>query len=430
MSHRRGRDWRRVPFSSIARRCCTLPPPRRPLPLSTPRRARAWSCDAACSERDRARATARRTPREQRQPLRVALLSDLDADPSASLLTSVLPWLHQSKGIRLTLLSTSARAPSAHLEQIARAVPTVWLPATSSAQDAPELCEAQEALRELEPHIILEAMGYLPGQQLSLLARSCTRAPVHASWLRAFHGSMRASFVDYTMVDARALPVGTPSASGYLEAAVLLPHQHLANSHSPSSTQTDANDDSWPRDWPVDAPIACSLNRVNKLDPSALDAWTSGLLRSHARLWVHTGAGQWTPRGRKEASSALRGEAAARGLARRHLLTAPRASTAERHMARVSRCALAFDSRRWGAHTTAVDALVTAVGVLSAPGEALATRASHSLLHAVGAPPLSSHSLREYSDLSAALLARGQQRSDHLWRPSRGRTRSVALEVV
>ena len=39
----------------------------------------------------------------------------------------------------------------------------------------------------------------------------------------------------------------------------------------------------------------------------------------------------------------------------------------------------AFDSRRWGAHTTAVDALAVGVGVLTAPGAALASRAAHSL---------------------------------------------------
>ena len=89
------------------------------------------------------------------------------------------------------------------------------------------------------------------------------------------------------------------------------------------------------------------------------------------------------------------------------LLTAARAPSLAEHLERVgSGCALALDGRRWGAHTTALDALHVAVGVLSAPGEALATRAAHSLSHAAGAPPLSAHSLREYADTASTLLAR------------------------
>ena len=86
------------------------------------------------------------------------------------------------------------------------------------------------------------------------------------------------------------------------------------------------------------------------------------------------------------------------------LLSAPRARTAEAHLARVKRCALAMDARRWGAHATAVDALWAGVGLLTSPGETLASRATHSLTHAVDLAPLSVHSLREYADLAHALL--------------------------
>jgi hypothetical protein len=117
-----------------------------------------WACDAGCE------GAPMRVPRlRARQPLRVALLSDLDADPSASLLTHVLPALHGSGGVEVTLLALSARAPSAHLQRIARAVPTRWLPAAPPSLDEggtrAELCDAHAALRELRPHIVLEAMG-------------------------------------------------------------------------------------------------------------------------------------------------------------------------------------------------------------------------------------------------------------------------------
>ena len=144
--------------------------------------------------------------RSRAEPLRVALLADLDADPCASLLVDVLPMLHASSTIQFTLLSTSGfnRNPSSHLDHIAQRIPTIALPAappTGGGEGGDELCEAQATLAELRPHLLMEAFGYLPGQQLALLARNCTAAPVQTSWLRAFHGSMRARFIHYTVAD-------------------------------------------------------------------------------------------------------------------------------------------------------------------------------------------------------------------------------------
>ena len=96
------------------------------------------------------------------------------------------------------------------------------------------------------------------------------------------------------------------------------------------------------------------------------------------------------------------------------------------HAARIGRCNLALDARRWGAHTTALDALWAGVGTLSVPretrgalackcssrrlrfspqvpGETLASRAALSIHSAIGAALLSAASLRAGSDLAAAL---------------------------
>ena len=75
------------------------------------------------------------------------------------------------------------------------------------------------------PHIILEAMSFLPQNQLVLLARKCAAAPVHASWLRNFHGSMEASFIQYAVADRIVLP--PLEARGWAEAPLLMPHAHL-----------------------------------------------------------------------------------------------------------------------------------------------------------------------------------------------------------
>ena len=106
-----------------------------------------------------------------------------------------------------------------------------------------------------------------------------------------------------------------------------------------------------------------------------------------------------------------------------------RAPTFTEHSARIARCALVLDGRRWGAHTTALDALYAGAGVLSVRGEALASRAAHSITHAAGAPLLATHSLREHSDVGVALLAMTvARRGDGGWRQRR--RLAVPLEVA
>ena len=249
--------------------------------------AQPWRCGGGCP-RD---AVASSRPRDSIQRLRLALISDLDADPSASLLTSALPMLHAaSQGLSVSLLSFSHAAPSEHLESISRAVPTYWLPAApvglSDGRPAPPACEAQRALEEIAPHIGLEAMSFLPGQRLDLLARRCSRPPVTLSLLRNFHGSMAASFIDYALADRAALP--PRRAAAYIEAVVLLPHYHLVNAHGELVRLRPRPP---PTHWPRTAPIACSLNRLNKLEPIAFSAWIDALTRAGGHLWVATGAG-------------------------------------------------------------------------------------------------------------------------------------------
>ena len=302
----------------------------------------AWRCDTANGGARLPRATGASPHPQQRSPhdpLRVAILSDLDADPSASLLVSALAALHASPTLTLTLLSPSANAPSKYVEAIAARVPTTYLPPTGgsfdpTAKPANQLCEAHAALSALQPHILIEAQAYLPGQQLALLGKRCDThalgaaalqrrpsscAPVQTSWLRAFHGSMRSRLIHYTTVDARALPP-TTARRFYTERAVLLPHQHLVNEHATrtearlpaaSDPTKTADDDSasprrrrttpttpttttaprrapgrvdagrlaWarPRGWPARLPIACSLNRISASPRDRRDS-TSRLL--------------------------------------------------------------------------------------------------------------------------------------------------------
>ena len=375
-------------------------------------------------------------PPGARAPLRVALLSDLDQDPSARLLARALPLLGaatrrggrpvDAPQIEPLLLSTTAGDGSAALRQIRRGVRTVDLPPAPPApppsiaaqQPPPPLCEAQRVLSRERPHIILEAMSYLPQNQLVLLARKCAAAPVHASWLRNFHGSMEASFIQYAVADRIVLP--PLEARGWAEAPLLMPHAHLVSSGLPADAaaaaaaaegaSSAAAAQKWPpADWPPLAAtrLACSLNRLDKLDPSLLDLWRGALLRAGGvPLWLATGAGTLADGTIAHAHRALRAEALARGVAPRRLLFAARAPTAGDHLRRLPACDVALDALRWGAHATALDALGASVGVLTARGGHVASRTAASLVDALGAPATATASLRAYADAFAALLRR------------------------
>ena len=201
------------------------------------------------------------------------------------------PMLHDaSRNLSTRVLSLGNEPPSEHLETISRAVPTYWLPAApiglSDGHPAPPACEAQQALADAAPHIVLEAMSYLPGQRLDVLARRCSRPPITLSLLRNFHGSMAATFIDYALADRAALP--PRSAAAYSEAVVLLPNAHLVNAHA---EMVRVRSRPPPAHWPRAAPIACSLNRLNKLEPTSFSTWVDALGRARASLWVATGAG-------------------------------------------------------------------------------------------------------------------------------------------
>lgn len=234
-------------------------------------------------------------------------------------------------------------------------------------------------------------------------------------------------------------------ARSWAEAPVWLPHSHLVNGHMLEHwARTPADDDTRRRQRrrartageavlgaaageEAAAAAACSFNRLNKLDPTLMHVWASGVARARAQLVIATGAPAPAAAGGsggRQAEAALASEAAALGLAPRRVRFAHRTATDAAHAARVARCALALDARVWGAHTTGLDALAAGVGLLSVRGPHLASRAGASLLSALGVPALATHSLRAYSDALATLLARDAPAPLHT-RGARDRSRTV-----
>jgi predicted O-linked N-acetylglucosamine transferase (SPINDLY family) len=76
----------------------------------------------------------------------------------------------------------------------------------------------------------------------------------------------------------------------------------------------------------------------------------------------------------------------------------------EDHLARYRLADLFLDTWPYNAHTTAADALMMGLPVVTCMGDAFPARVAGSLLHAIGLPDLITHSLDDYEALALQLV--------------------------
>ncbi len=100
-----------------------------------------------------------------------------------------------------------------------------------------------------------------------------------------------------------------------------------------------------------------------------------------------------------DAPANLRREASGAGIDPDRLIFAPRIDSVERHVARTAAADLIVDSFPYGAHTTANDALLAGVPLVTRAGETLVSRIAGSHLHAIGLPELVTSTPGDYEAL-------------------------------
>ena len=259
------------------------------------------------------------------------------------------------------------------------------------------------AARIGEAHVLVDYDGLHDYNNMALLARRA--APVQVTWLgyAATSGAGRRGRdgadapVDFLVADRVIVPPEHLAARYYSESVLYLP-----GSYQPQDEFQGADG---PRAFPPPPPfprerdeegiprsafvLGC-LQRTNKLDPDAFDDWMNALrMAPRAVLWLLSGH-------EDDAERNLRAEAAARGVNPRRLHFASRVDKAG-YLERLARVDLFLDTRPYGAHTTAADAMWTTTPVLTMLPETRSGFASR-----VGA------SLVEATGLSGVLLAGGR----------------------
>ena len=243
--------------------------------------------------------------------------------------------------------------------------------------------------------ILMDVSGHFEHSRPEIFA--LRPAPLNVSYL-GMPASLGLGIVDYRISDRICTPDGLLPA--WPEALIRVPATHfIYNDREPVAEEPQRRSD-----WglPETAVVFCCFNSAAKYDPDSFAAWMSILAQVPAGvLWLlDPGA---PSRGRLVAAA---GRA---GIAPHRLVFAARIPRA-RHLARL-RCAdLFLDTFRYGAHTTAADALWAGLPVITRTGQTMASRLGSSIVAAAGTPELATPDTAGFVALACRLAEDGPAR--------------------
>ena len=246
-----------------------------------------------------------------------------------------------------------------------------------------------EKIREMEIDVLIDLAGYTSDSRMDIFAYR--PAPLQISYL-GYPGTLGTDYMDYIIADRHVIP--SEHQSFYSEQVVYLPDTYLPTDNSlsiadPGPTKKDCG-------LPENSFVFCSFSHVYKISPQIFATWMRLLQQvSNSVLWLTTG---------DETSQTNLQLAAERvGVDPKRLIFANRIPRIEDHLARYRNADLFLDTHPYNAHTTAADALMAGLPVVTYMGNAFPARVAGSLLHAVGLPELVGSSVEEYESLALKL---------------------------
>jgi len=244
-------------------------------------------------------------------------------------------------------------------------------------------------LHDLGVDIAVDLNGHTQGARPGILAHR--PAPVQVLYL-GYPGTTGADFIDYVLGDPTVLPFAEQGS--YREQIVQLPH-----CYHPCDETTTISAKAFSRaelGLPDSDHVFCCFNRADKITAVIFDVW----MRLLAGV---EGSVLWLSQMNDSAQGNLRRAAAARGIDPDRLIFAPQMASLGDHLARHRQADVFLDTLPYNAHSTAIDALIAGLPVVTCPGRSFASRVGASLLHAVGAPELISEDLDAYAALALKL---------------------------
>ncbi|HEV2686568.1 MAG TPA: hypothetical protein VGW79_08010, partial [Actinomycetota bacterium] len=248
--------------------------------------------------------------------------------------------------------------------------------------------EVAKRIRADRIAILFDLNGYTRSAKPAIFA--LRPAPVQINCI-GFPGTLGAPWYDYIYTDRFSLP--ERSRPFYTERPLYMPHMSFPSDTTrlpagPPPTREACG-------LPQRGFVFCCFNNAYKILPDVFSLWMR-LLQAvpESVLWLL----ETLP----EAKANLCREAVRAGVDPQRLIFAPRAPVGE-HVARNAAADLFLDTYPYGAHTTANDALLAGLPVLTCAGDTLVSRIAGSQLHAIGLPELATERLADYERLALTL---------------------------
>lgn len=275
--------------------------------------------------------------------------------------------------------------------------------------------EIAQVMREMEVDIAVDLAGYTADSRTDIFAYR--PAPVQANYL-GYPGTLGVPYMDYIIADRHVIP--EDHQRFYDEKVVYLPDAYLPTDaglkiaeRTPSRAECGL---------PDEGVVFCSFSHDYKINPPLFDIWMRLLQQVPGSvLWLMS-------RG-DVAQSHLRDEATKRGIDPSRLVFASRVPRVEDHLARYRQADIFLDTHPYNAHTTAADALMAGLPVVTFKGGAFPARVAGSLLHAIGMPDLVADSVQGYEALALRLATNPQELAEVKTRLVRNRATAPLFDT-
>ncbi|HTR58090.1 MAG TPA: tetratricopeptide repeat protein [Casimicrobiaceae bacterium] len=221
-------------------------------------------------------------------------------------------------------------------------------------------------------------------------------APIQVNCI-GFPGTMGAPWYDYIFTDPYTVPEHLQRF--YSERPLYMPHMAFPSDTTrlppgPPPSRVACG-------LPESGFVFCCFSNPRKILPEIFTIW----MRLLAAV---RGSVLWLLNVSDDVAANLRREAAQAGVDPTRLVFAPVVPIGE-HVARNAAADLFLDSFPYGAHTTANDALLAGLPVLTCAGETMVSRIAGSQLNAIGLPELIATSLADYEALALRLATHPEE---------------------
>jgi len=236
--------------------------------------------------------------------------------------------------------------------------------------------------------IAVDLGGYTENARIGVFERRV--APIQVSYL-GYLGTLGSIHMDYILADHEVIPI--EHQQYFAEKIAYLPACYQINDRKRSISEKQfARAEFGLRD---ESFVFCCFNHSYKITPEVFSSWCNILQRVEGSIL-------WLYESNSIIAKNLREEAKRRGIGPERLVFSS-ALPGPEYLARYRLADLFLDTFPYNAGTTASDALMVGLPVLTRSGNSFPSRMAGSILKAIGAPELVTHTIAEYESLAVEL---------------------------